>query len=58
MFSSWTDDEAIWGLDDWWEHAELDLADSNLVKREFNSVVVEVESFKVSDPSSLVDLVF
>jgi hypothetical protein len=36
----------------------LNLADSNLVKGEFDSVVVEVEAFKVSDPSSLVDLVF
>ena len=58
MFSTWTDNEAIWGLDDGRKRAKLDLANSNLVEREFNSVVVEVKAFKITDPSSLVDLIF
>jgi len=45
-------------LDDRREGAELDLTNTNFTKTEFDSVVVEVKSFEVTESSSLSDLVF
>ena len=57
MFPSWGDDEAVRGLDDRRKGAELDLTDADFTKTEFDSVVVEVESFKITESSSVSDLV-
>jgi hypothetical protein len=57
VFPSWTDYEAVRGLNIWREGAKLDLTDANLTKTEFDSVVVEVEAFKEAESSSLLDLV-
>jgi hypothetical protein len=57
VFPSWTDNKALRGLNDWWKGAKLNLTNANLTKTEFNLVVVEVKSFKVPEPSSLLNLV-
>ena len=57
MFPSWSDNKAVRGLDDRWKGAELDLTDTDFTKTEFNSVVVKVEPFKVTESSSVSDLV-
>jgi hypothetical protein len=57
VFPSWTDYKAVRGLNNRWEGAKLDLTYANLTKTEFDSVVVEMETFKVAKSSSLLDLV-
>jgi hypothetical protein len=57
VFPSWADYEAIRGLDIWWKGAKLNLTNANLTKTEFDSVVVEMETFKITESSSLLDLV-
>ena len=44
-------------MDDRREGAKLNLTKADFTKTEFDSVVVEVESFKVTETSSLLDLV-
>jgi hypothetical protein len=49
MVSFWTENEAVQGLDNRRKCAELDLINSNLVEREFDAVVIDVESLKVAN---------
>ena len=58
MLPSRGDNEAVRGLNNRRENAELDLTDTNFTETEFDSVVVEVKSFKVTESSSVSDLVF
>jgi hypothetical protein len=56
--SSWANDKAVWRLDDWWERAKLDCDEPNFLEVEFDSVIVEIKIFKVSDSSSRANLFF
>ena len=56
--SSWTNDKAVWRLDDWRERAKLDRDKPDFFEVEFNSVVVKVKIFKIADSSSGADLFF
>jgi hypothetical protein len=56
--SSWANDKAMWRLDDWWEHAELDRDKLDFLEIEFNSVVVEVKVFEVMNSLSGANLFF
>jgi len=56
--SSWTNDKAVWRLDDWRERAKLDRDKPDFFEVEFDSVVVKVKIFKISDSSSGTDLFF
>ena len=54
--SFWADNKAVWHLDYWQKCAELDCDKPNFLEVEFNSVIVEVEIFKIMDSSSSTDL--
>jgi hypothetical protein len=56
--SSWANDKAVWHLDDWRERAKLDRDKLDFFEIKFDSVVVKVEIFEVSDSSSGTDLFF
>jgi hypothetical protein len=57
VFPSWTDNKTVQGSNNWWKGAELNLTDVNLTKTELDLFVVEVETFKVAESSSLLNLV-
>jgi hypothetical protein len=56
--SSWTNDKAVWHLDDWRERAKLDCDKLDFFEVKFDSVVVKVKIFKVLDSSSHTNLFF
>jgi hypothetical protein len=58
MGSSWANNKAVWHLDYWREHAELDRDKSDFLEIEFDLVVVEIKIFQVTDSSSGADLFF